>query len=275
MTKQQPVTYLRFVKESLLFVTAFFVLFSLALLPLSPLAALGVFLFFPPLVCSVYKFKTGGFWFGILSSALFVLAFIASLSYYSQQPSVYYFFSLFLPLAYPVFGWSLGQSFHSLSQLYSELEQLRLSSTVTAIYTKEYLANLIRKYIKEYERYQSHFSLVLLEIDQQALEPISVFRREHILSEIGSILRKNIRAIDEIGRYENQFLLVLPHTGAEGGSVVEERIKGIIVKILNSHGCDATADHVFSVIIAYPENSEGMNKLLKTLEEPIAFADAE
>lgn len=274
MTKQLPVTYLRFVKESLPFVTAFFVFFSLALLPLSTLAALGAFLFFPPLISSVFKFKAGGFWVGIISSALFVLAFIASLSF-NSQPSVYYFFSLFIPLAYPILGWSLGHSFYLLSQLYSELEQLRLSSTVTAIYTKEYLANLIRKYIKEYERYESQFSLVLLEIGQQALEPISVFRREHILSEVGSILRKNIRAIDEIGRYENQFLLVLPHTGAEGGNVVEERIKGIIVKILNSHGCDATADDVFSVIIAYPENTEGMNKLLKTLEEPIAFGDAE
>jgi diguanylate cyclase (GGDEF)-like protein len=265
-----PVTYATFIKETTFYGFLFFFLLSLTVSPLSPLIAFALFLFFPILVASTYKFKNGGFWSGLICSALYLIFYITFLS---LKPSPYFFLSLFLVLVYPLFGRLIGQSAESLAKVFNELEQHRLNTAVTAIYTKEYLVNLIRKYIKEYERYNSNFSIVLLEIESKALNALTVFRKGHILSEVGSVLRRNIRAIDEIGRYENQFLLVLPHTGVDGGKVVEERVKRIVVKILNSHGCPITEEQIYSVIVGYPENKEGVQKLLSTLEEPLALAE--
>jgi diguanylate cyclase (GGDEF)-like protein len=265
-----PVTYTIFIKETAFYGFLFFFFLSLTVIPLSPFTAFALFLFFPILIASIYKFKTGGVWAGFLCSALYLIFY---LTFLSVRPNPYFFLSLFLIIAYPLFGRLIGQSAESLAKAFNELEQHKLNTAVTAIYTKEYLVNLIRKYIKEYERYNSNFSIVLLEIEAKALDTLTVFRKSHILSEVGSVLRRNIRAIDEIGRYENQFLLVLPHTNADGGRVVEERVKRIVVKILNSHGCPVTEDQIYSVIVGYPENKEGVHKLLSTLEEPIALAE--
>ncbi len=267
-----PITYYAFTREAIFYLSLLLLVLVLSLLPLNLLAALAVFLFIPVILSSAFWFKNGGFWAGIASAfiliAVFVGVFLANFSF-----SPLSILSFFLVLLYPVAGWYLGQTAQSVSNQFAELEQHRLSSAVSAIYTKEYLSNLIHKYIKEYERYKSNFSIILMEVDPNALEVVSAFRREHILSEVASIIRKNIRTIDELGRYENQFLMVLPHTPFQGCRVVEERIKNIILKVLQSHGCEPTADQIYAAAVSYPENKQGMEKILHALEEPISFSE--
>lgn len=267
-----PITYYAFTREAIFYLSLLLSILVLSLLPLNLLAALSIFLFVPVILASAFWFKNGGFWAGIVSAFVLIAVFIAVfLANFSFSPLS--ILSFFLVLLYPVTGWYLGQIAQSVSNHFSELEQHRLSSALSAIYTKEYLSNLIRKYIKEYERYKSNFSIILMEIDPKALEVVSAFRREHILSEIASIIRKNIRTIDELGRYESQFLMVLPHTPFQGCQVVEGRIKNIILKVLQSHGCESTPDQIYAAAVSYPENKQGMEKLLHALEEPISFSE--
>ncbi len=267
MERKKVTSYLQWAKNGAIFIFFFLTPLALATFLLNKFVGLSLLFLYPLFLFSLFFFQVGGIigavisFFGFFVSLLFLTSFKLTLSLF--------LFTGFCLIFYLFLGLLLGRYFKWQKDIFSEIEQYRLHTTLSALYTGEYLANLIHRHIKEYERYKSEFSIVLLEIEEDVLKNLSRIKREKILTEIGSRLRKGIRAIDEIGRYKNQYLLILPHTPLNGSKVVEKRIKNLIIKTLQENGCQIEREElIYSINVAYPENKEGLEKLLKSLEHP-------
>ncbi|MCK4778286.1 MAG: diguanylate cyclase [Actinomycetia bacterium] len=234
-------------------------------------AALAVILLLPIIITSLYYFELFGSAAGLLSFILFFLISgnFGDIIYYSPLLSNVIMFLVFISA-----GYGMGSLSKWINQNQFQLEQHRLAHTITALYTREYLANLINRAINEYERYESCFSIILLEIVNEALKPVNFLKRENLLVESGSRLRRIIRSIDEIGRYNNQYLIVLPHTPMLGAKVVEKRVKIILDQLLREAGVNFTEiDEILNIVeLSYPENKEGLEKLLATLQKPLSVS---
>lgn len=236
------------------------------------LEALGFVLVIPIIFSFLFFFETGGIISGFLASTVFLVFSILYRTEFTDIPS--YYISLALPvLIYVFLGLGGGRIASFVKDVSVELEQQRLLSTFTGLYTKEYLINLIQRHINEYERYNIPFSIILLEVTRDTLQALKATRREDVLIKIGLNLREDIRMIDEIARYDNQYLLVLPHTPLSGSQVVDKRIKKTIGKILDENNClVADSEATYSITIAYPENNKEMEKLLDSIRSSMQIS---
>jgi PleD family two-component response regulator len=112
-------------------------------------------------------------------------------------------------------------------------------------------------------------------VTKNALQSIKPIKRENLLIKIGLKLRESIRMVDEVARYENQYLLVLPHTPLEGSKIADKRIKKTIFQILEEDKCELdNSEAVYSITVAYPENKENMDKLLEALRSSAIVSTA-
>lgn len=237
------------------------------------LETLSIVLVMPIMFSFLLFFEFGGLVSGFLSAGIYL---VLSILYRTDITDVTsYYLSLALTVLIFIFlGVGGGRIALAVKEIFSELEQQRLLNKFTGLYTSEYLINLIQRHINEYERYDSPFSLILLEITPNALQSIKGIKRENVLIKIGLALREGIRMIDEVARHDNQFLLVLPHTSLSGSEAVDKRIKKTIGQILKDNYCSVqNSEAVYSITVAYPENKEEMEKLLEAIRSSATLTE--
>ena len=78
------------------------------------------------------------------------------------------------------------------------------------------------------ERYQGHFSLAMLDIDDFKLlnDTYGHPAGDVVLRQVAALLKENTRASDVVGRYGgDEFLLILPETGSAEAGVLAEKLR--------------------------------------------------
>src|SRR3989442_10673474 len=83
-------------------------------------------------------------------------------------------------------------------------------------------------------RYSLRFALLLLDIDRlrEVNERLGQAGGDRVLAEFGAVMQREIRAPDFVARYGgDEFALILPETGGEGGRPFVGRLR----QVLNPH----------------------------------------
>jgi two-component system, cell cycle response regulator len=113
------------------------------------------------------------------------------------------------------------------------LEQLATFDSLTGLYNRRAILGKLRELINLANRYKEDFSLSMLDIDhfKKVNDRYGHLTGDQVLEEIATLIRRNIRDTDIVGRYGGEeFIIILPKTALSSSWVVAERLRTIIEK---------------------------------------------
>jgi len=111
------------------------------------------------------------------------------------------------------------------------LEKLTITDTLTQIPNRLFINNSFNSEFERSQRYNSHFSLILIDIDnfKQVNDNYGHNTGDNVLINISSILKQNIRQLDLLGRWGGEeFLIICPETNLLQAEIVAEKIREVI-----------------------------------------------
>ncbi len=126
-----------------------------------------------------------------------------------------------------------------------QLKPLRKTDNLTLASTLEHLETDLNREIQRSEREGSSLCLIALSVDDSTLQHGTSARipieKAHLLRVLGRILHENLRPFDSYYRYhDDQFLIILPHTGTPEAIRKGESLRMRCKKHLNPHGENIT-----------------------------------
>ena len=105
--------------------------------------------------------------------------------------------------------------------------------SLTGIYNRGKIDNLLKLQIKDAKRYAEVFSIIFFDIDNFKLinDDFGHIKGDDVLKEISSIVSKNIRETDIIGRWGGEeFIIILPRITSSKAFILANNIRKLISK---------------------------------------------
>ncbi|MCJ7745497.1 MAG: hypothetical protein MUP40_04315 [Actinobacteria bacterium] len=217
----------------------------------------------------------GGLHYGMKGA---VVAFLISTSVYavvafsfmSGQLSIALELLLFRTGVYGLVALAAGFLNTHLKYLFVKLEHHDYIDDVTSLYNAKYFAKLLVNKTNEFDRYGLKFSLASFKIREGLLTPLEKKARKKLTRDIGSsVIRDNIRGIDEAARVDDAtFMLLFPNTNLEGATIAADRVSSKIRGYLDRHGLAADGeDAVETEVLEYPPNRDAIEELAVIFSE--------
>ena len=155
-----------------------------------------------------------------------------------------------------------------LKYLFIKLEHHDFVDDITSLYNAKYLAKLIDKYISEFDRYGSKFSLSSITLNESLLAPLKKKARQKLIRDLGnSVIRGNIRGADEAARLEGTtFMVLYPNTNFDGATCATIRVKEKIRNYLDRHGLETDEGFVATTILEYPKDKDALEDMAVNLQ---------
>jgi len=232
----------------------------------SPTEIIAQLLLIPVLLAALHYGQRGGIVSFLLASAIYFLMMVSEMINTGLIIPILQLLFLRVVL-YGVVGIGGGIICSRIKYLFARLERHGFSDNITGLYSSHFIAQLISKYAEEFRRYQTGFSVVTLQIDRANFKDIKEPQISHELRKIGSKIRDDIRAIDEVGcAGDNTFALILPNTNTSGATILVERLRKLIAHYIKKHNATIEDNPDIEVeAFEYPQDKEGIDKLQEKL----------
>ena len=123
--------------------------------------------------------------------------------------------------------------------LFEEIRTLSRHDGLTGVYNHACIVGELSAEIERSKRYNCPFSVILFDIDDFKMvnDRYGHLAGDQVLKGVTRTMKESLRAIDKIGRYGGEeFLVILPETGADKALVVGERLREAVKK--NAVECD-------------------------------------
>lgn len=134
-----------------------------------------------------------------------------------------------LSLLYPLF---LGKRLiEQQEQLTEEIRSLSEIDHLTELYNRRKITQLYDSEYVRYKRYKHPLSIIIADIDffKKINDEYGHNRGDITLKEIASILKKEVRESDHVGRWGGEeFLVICPETDIDGANTLAEKIRKAI-----------------------------------------------
>lgn len=133
------------------------------------------------------------------------------------------------------------QKIHTLEAAHADnarLEMLAHTDPVTHLLNRRGLVRRLSSELDRVRRYNAPLALLLIDLDRfkTVNDTYGHLAGDNVLTEMGTLLQRATRSVDIVGRYGGEeFVVVLPETGADGALVIAQRI------------CDKIATHRFTM----------------------------
>lgn len=115
--------------------------------------------------------------------------------------------------------------------LNKKLEQLSTTDILTKIYNRKYLGSRMDESFELYKRYQTPFSLILIDIDdfKTVNDTYGHYIGDNVLQTISKTISKNLRKNDVVGRWGGEeFLIISHHTKVSEAQKIAQKIRSAI-----------------------------------------------
>ncbi len=125
----------------------------------------------------------------------------------------------------------ISEAYDLLEQKNRELERLSSINQLTGLYNRHKTEQELVSEIKRANRYGRPLTLIMFDIDwfKSVNDNFGHPAGDTVLREIAAIIRTRIRATDMAGRWGGEeFLIICPETGLEGGGELAEQIRADI-----------------------------------------------
>lgn len=130
-----------------------------------------------------------------------------------------------------------------LRQYNRSLEHLSVTDKLTDISNRIKLDQLLEKCLSLAKRYQQHFSIILLDMDEfKAInDSHGHLVGDYVLQATAQLLKDNIRTVDTVGRWGGEeFMIICPEQSAEGAQQLAEKLRVLIAEFSFEHQLNLT-----------------------------------
>ena len=142
-----------------------------------------------------------------------------------------------------------------------KLQKLSTYDSLTQIYNRLKLDNVIEASFESYKRYKKDFSIILIDIDyfKDVNDRYGHLVGDEVLKKMSRLIEENIRATDCFGRWGGEeFMIVCEQTNANEAYNLAEKIRNIIAE----HTFDVVGAKTLSLGVAQMRDSLSMHELL-------------
>ena len=126
----------------------------------------------------------------------------------------------------------LGKSLKSLKTHHS-LQRMATIDALTNIFNRRFFSEHMLREFDRAKRYNSSLSLIMIDIDhfKQYNDSNGHLAGDKVLTQVASLLKKNVRGSDVVARYGGEeFVVILPETGQINAAIVAEKVREAIEK---------------------------------------------
>jgi diguanylate cyclase (GGDEF)-like protein len=163
------------------------------------------------------------------------------------------------------------------AQCYQKSEEMRtlsITDSLTRLFNRRYFDERLLEELQRAIRYDSPFSLAILDIDDFKLfnDTEGHIAGDEILKTIADIARKSIRSIDIIARFEDEkFSLIMPETESEEAFLVLERVRINIKDLIPSTWKNFPREKitVSMGMTTFPEDGKDVKTLIKNVDKAL------
>lgn len=219
----------------------------------------GATLLFIPVFIGFVFWKIPG---ALVAGALASLGYVALRTPAIQAVGADRFVSLILSRAAAYFAFGLLGAWAT-RQLESSLTKLELYDQIddaTGLFNARFFVEDIELEISRARRYETLFSVVVLDVPASVFETLSRRARARVLRELGRLLKNSVRAVDRAAHASDQsrhsLAVILPETPAGGCLVFADRLVDNICQYLTRRGAPVTPDRLGLVTGTFPEDEE-------------------
>jgi len=149
------------------------------------------------------------------------------------------------------------------------VEELSMTDQLTQLHNRLYLVNNFGSEIKRAKRYYYPFSVIMVDIDhfKEVNDTYGHDVGDTVLFSVASILQKNIREIDVLGRWGGEeFLILSPHTQIEEGEILAEKLR----KAVEEHELETIGHKTCSFGVAvFNLQDESFKEVVKRADEAL------
>jgi len=141
---------------------------------------------------------------------------------YVHSIAIFTFISLIIPLFY-------GRKLIAQQQiLHAEISRIAAEDSLTGLYNRRKINELIQHEIERSERYQKGFSVIIMDIDyfKRVNDRHGHLAGDELLKMFAQILLDTIRHTDEVGRWGGEeFVVLCPETNMDGACLLADKIR--------------------------------------------------
>ncbi len=152
-----------------------------------------------------------------------------------------------------------------LKEMNEELEQLSSIDKLTNILNRRKIDEALIKELERSKRTAKEFSLVMLDIDKfKSINDVYGHQvGDDVLTSISSLLSKNIRGIDILGRWGGEeFLIICPYTSNQGTIENCERLR----QLIETYNFDKVGHKTASFGVTTYIDGDNLNTILKRVD---------
>jgi diguanylate cyclase (GGDEF)-like protein len=159
-------------------------------------------------------------------------------------------------------------SYYALARIYERLEALAVTDPLTGVFNRRKFEMEIDREIERSRRYNLNFSLLMMDVDnlKSINDTYGHYYGDMMLQKCAKVLSGNVRKVDTVTRIGgDEFVVILPHTRAEGAKIVAERLLEILkCRQLDLNGTVIGTSCTLSVACFHPDDT--MDTLYKRVD---------
>jgi GGDEF domain-containing protein len=224
---------------------------------------MATLLFLPVFVALVFWNVRGGVIAGILAAVVYVALRYPAIDAVGADR----FLGLIASraVAFIAFGALGGWASRQLETSLEKLELYDQIDDVTGLFNARFFIQDIDLEMSRSKRYQTVFSLSVVDIPASAFEPLDGRQRKRALRDVGRVLRDSVRTVDRAvhaqDEHRHRLAVVLPETGPEGVRVFTPRFVERVSEFLSQRGARVSPDGVSSLSATFPEDEAAIQAL--------------
>ncbi len=126
-----------------------------------------------------------------------------------------------------------------LSSEREKLEKMAREDSLTGLYNRRYVMEILGNEIKRYKRHGISFSLLMIDLDhfKEVNDTWGHPAGDRVLHSVGDALITGLRSTDMVGRVGGEeFMVILPYTNGNCAMIVAEKIRNDMRKLVFSEG---------------------------------------
>ena len=233
----------------------------------------AILLFIPVFIGLVFWNVVGGLVAAVLASLAYLLLRLDAIDQVGLDQFRGHLLSR--TLAYLAFGVIGGWANRELQGSLTKLDLYDQIDDDTGLYNARFFVQDSELEMARSTRYQTIFSVVMVDVAVTAFEGLSRRQRGGALKGLGRVLRDSVRTVDRVAHSRDdtrhRFVVVLPETGGEGARVFGSRLRQWVVDYLSQRGAEGIDSSVTLTSYTFPGNETE----IRQLREEFAAIDRE
>lgn len=159
----------------------------------------------------------------------------------------------------------------------TSLEQQVVTDDLTGLYNRRYLNMRLRQEAAHSIETQSHFSLLMLDLDhfKEVNDTYGHSEGDQALLWVSDILKQSVRSEDVVIRFAgDEFFVILPHAGKAESEAVAERIYKLILQNPFRGSCEQvrTVLGISAGLALFPEDASSPEELIRSADKGLYLA---